>query len=168
MKVYFALVIFILASSTLYAQEWLPIPLNNTPHSLSHSAPVGAGFEPGNIFASLGESTFIVANGGRVGEELFFLKENATPQLHIDFLRFREKDDLLAEVAGYEVSSFPQINQCSDHVMGIAATKLVVSDDNSIDYEYKSYQIDENNPQGTVTPLFENSILVSTVLITKR
>ena len=160
MKVYFALAIFILASSTLCAQEWMPIPLNNTPHSLSHSAPVGAGFEPGNIFASVGDTTFIVANGGRVGEELFVLKENATPQLHTDFLRFREKDDLLAEVAGYEASSFPQINQCGDYVMGIAATKLVVSDDNSIDYEYKSFQIDENNPQGTVTPLFENNIVV--------
>lgn len=163
MKVYFALVIFILASSTLCAQEWMPIPLNNTPHSSSHSAPVGAGFEPGNIFASVGDSTFIVANGGRVGEELYFLKENATPQLHTDFLRFKEKDDLLAEVAGLEASSFPQINKCSDYIMGIAATKLLINDDSSSDYEYKIFQIDENNPQGTVTPLFEDGTVVTYV-----
>tara|TARA_Y100000310_G_scaffold286531_1_gene310822 strand:- start:621 stop:4295 length:3675 start_codon:yes stop_codon:yes gene_type:complete len=163
MKVYFALAIFILASSTLCAQEWMPIPLNNTPHSLSHSAPVGAGFEPGNIFASVGDTTFIVANGGRVGEELFFLKDNAIPQLHTDFLRFKEKDDLLAEVAGLEASSFPQINKCSDHIMGIAATKLLINDDNSSSYEYKIFQIDENNPQGTVTPLFEDGTVVTFV-----
>lgn len=156
----FCMLALIGLASTLCAQEWMPVKLNNTPHSQSHSIPVGTGTDPENIFASVGDTTFIVANGGRVGEELFFLNENATAQLHTDFLRFKEKDDLSVEIAGNEASSYPQINQCSDHVMGIAATKLVIDDDNRVAYEYKSFQIDENNPQARVTPLFEEGTVV--------
>lgn len=112
-----------LVVTTSYAQEWMPITLNDTPSTMAHSSPHLDGYSVDSAFAYVNDTLYFAANSGRNGTELYWRKGNAEPELLRDFLLYSkgqsESDDV--ELVGNIASSYPQLAQCSNHAIVVAA-----------------------------------------------